>query len=66
MEMSLALDSASSKEMLGQDALALESQARSQDVQCGQGEQRQVAILLEGGEAESANGEQNRKALEGI
>jgi len=65
-EMSLALGSASGKEMLGQDALAFELQARSQDVQRGQDEERQVAILLEGGEAESATGEQNRKALESI
>ena len=47
-------------------SLALELRSRSQDVQCGQEEERQVAIFLEGGEGESTTGEQNHKALESI
>ena len=66
MEMSLALDSASGEEMLGQGTLALEPQARSQDVEREKCEEKQVTILLEGAEAESAPGEQNHKALESI
>ena len=62
--MSLALDSASGKEMLGQDALTLEPQARSQDVEREKCEEKQVTTLLEGAEAEPATGEQNCKALE--
>ena len=37
--------------------LALELRLRSQDIQCGQDEERQVAIFLEGGEGKSATGE---------
>ena len=66
MEISLALYSASGEEMLEQDALALEPQAQSQDAQHGQDKEIQVAILLEGGEGESATGEQNHKALKSI
>ena len=62
MEMSLA----SSEETPGQNALALEPQVRPQDIECDQDEELQVAILLEGGEAKSATGEQNRKALESV
>ena len=64
--MLLALDSASGEEMLGQDTLALEPQARSQDIKQEKCEKKQVTILLEGAEAESATGEQNRQALKSI
>lgn len=60
MEMSLELDSASGELMVEQDTLALESQARSQDVERDhQDEEKQVAILLEVTGAESTTGEQN-------
>ena len=57
METLLALYSASGKEMLGQAALVLVPQARSQGIGHDQDEEKQVAILLEGAEAESAIGE---------
>jgi hypothetical protein len=59
MEMSLELDSTSGDLMAEQETLALEPQARSQDVECDhQDEEKQVAILLEVTEAESTTGEQ--------
>jgi hypothetical protein len=66
IEMSLALDSAGGEEMLEQDALALEPQARSQDVERETCEEKQVTILLEGAETRPTIGEKNRKALESI
>ena len=64
--MSLRWDFASGEEMLGQDALALEPQARLQDVEGEKYEENQVAILLDGAEVEPTTGKQNRKALESI
>ena len=67
METSLALYSASGEEMLGQAALVLVPQAQSQGVGHDQDKEKQVVILLEGVEAESAIGEQKlHKARERI
>lgn len=56
------------EEMPGRDTLAIGPQARDQskDIEHDQDEENQVAILLESGEAESATGKRNCKALEAM
>lgn len=62
IEQDMEMPLASSEETLGQDALALEPQVQPQDIERDQDEESQVAILLEGGDADSATGEQNRSS----
>ena len=64
--MSLRWDFASGEEMMGQAPLALEPQARLQDVEQEKYDENQVAILLDSAEVEPTTGEQNHKALKSI
>ena len=59
MEMMSAFNSTSGEKLLGQDAyaLTLEPQARSQNFEHGQGEEKQVAILLGSGGGDFATGQ---------